>query len=268
MAKSNITVHMMVKNEDQWVRYSLLSILPYVDTVLVTDTGSADHTIDAIQSINSPKIKLTLTHAATSVDVTRIREDQINNTKTDWFWVVDGDEVYPEGTVREVVEAITSGRYEGVTVRRYDLLGDIYHRQRESVGTYNMWGTSGHLVLRALNLSKLNGLHLRGDYPNEGYYDKKGIAIIDHDPGLHYITKSYLYHAMYLKRSSLGGNLPMFNRSKNKIELGIPLESNLPTVFNSKPLPWEKDPKKSRSLTYLALASLITPIKYLKRKIT
>ena len=267
MAKSKITVHMMVKNEDQWVRYSLLSILPYVDLVLVTDTGSTDHTIEAIKSIDSPKIKLTISRAATSMDVTRIREDQINNTKSDWFWVVDGDEIYPEKTAREVVAAINTNKFEGITVRRYDLLGDIYHRQNESVGTYKMWGTSGHLVLRSLNKSKLNGLHLRGGYPNEGYYDSSGIAIIDHDPALHYITDNYLYHAMYLKRSSLGGNLDMFNRSKNKIELGIPLDSNPPNVFDSAPLPWEKDPKKSRSLTYLILASLITPIKYLKRKI-
>lgn len=267
MAKSKITVHMMVKNEDQWVRYSLLSILPYVDSILITDTGSTDHTIESIKSIDSPKIKLTTSRASTSMDVTSIREDQIKNTKTDWFWVVDGDEVYPEKTAGEVVAAINSNKFEGITVRRYDLLGDIYHRQNESVGTYKMWGTSGHLVLRALNKSKINGLHLRGGYPNEGYYDSSGIALIDHDPALHYITDNYLYHAMYLKRSSLGGNLNMFNRSKNKIELGIPLDQSPPSVFNSEPLPWENDPKKNRSLSYLVLASLITPIKYLKRKI-
>ncbi|TXH07226.1 MAG: glycosyltransferase [Candidatus Moraniibacteriota bacterium] len=266
MAKTNITVHMMVKNEDQWVRYSLLSILPYVDRILVTDTGSSDHTLDAIKSLASPKIKLTLTTVSSPGDVTRIRETQIKDTTTDWFWVVDGDEIYPDDTAKEVVKAINSGLYEGVTVRRYDLLGDIYHRQKESVGAYNMWGETGHLVLRALNQNKLKGLHMRGDYPNEGYYDAAGSAIISHDPRLHYVTSNYLYHAMYLKRSSLGGNLPMFNRSKFKIELGIPVPTNPPIVFNEPPLSWEGNPKKPRSTTYFAFASLITPIKNLKRK--
>ena len=267
MAKSNITVHMMVKNEDQWIRCSLLSILPYVDTVLVTDTGSSDHTVEAIKSINSPKIKLTQTRVDSAPDVTSIREDQLKNTKTAWFWVVDGDEVYPEETAKEVVSSINTGKYEGITVRRYDLLGDIYHRQKESVGSYSMWGQTGHLVLRALNLKKLKGLHLRGDYPNEGYYDKVGIAIIDHDPALHYITKNYLYHAMYLKRSSLGGNIPMFNRSKYKIELGIPIYSVPPVIFDTPKMSWENDSKSHRSLLYTLLATLITPIKNIKRKI-
>jgi len=265
--KTNITVHMMVKNEDQWVRYSLLSVLPYVDRVLVTDTGSSDHTLEAIKSIASPKIKLTETRVNTPEGVTRIREEQLKNTKTDWFWVVDGDEVYPEETASEVVAAMNNPQYEGITVRRYDLLGDIYHRQKESVGSYNMWGTSGHLVLRALNLSKLSSLTLRGDYPNEGYYDKNGTAIINHDPALHYITTNYLYHTMYLKRSSLGGNLPMFNRSKYKIELGIAINSKPPSVFQTPHLSWEQNPKQHRSANYTFLASLITPIKNLKRKI-
>ena len=266
MVKSKITVHMMVKNEDQWVRYSLLSVLPYVDTILVNDTGSTDHTVEAIKSISSPKIKLTEYVVNTPSEVTRVREEQLRDTKTDWFWVVDGDEIYPEVTAQEVITTINGNNFEGITVRRYDLLGDIYHRQNESVGTYKMWGTSGHLVLRALNKNRIKGLHLSGSYPNEGYYDKNGIAIIDHDPTMHYITKNYLYHAMYLKRSSMGGNLNMFNRSKNKIELGIPLHSNPPTVFDIEPLSWERDPKQHRSPAYLTLASLITPIKQLKRK--
>ncbi len=267
MAKSNITVHMMVKNEDQWVRYSLLSILPYVDTILVTDTGSTDHTIEAIKSISSPKIKLHQTVVTTPADVTRIREEQIGMTESDWFWVVDGDEIYPEDTAKEVVSAISSGRYEGVTVRRYDLLGDIYHRQRESVGSYRMWGTTGHLVLRALNKNRIKGLHLMGDYPNEGYYDSEGVAIVNHDPKLHYITTSYLYHAMYLKRSSSGGNLPMFNRSKYKVEQGIPITAHPPAAFDTKALSWESDPKKSRSPIYNLVASVVTPIKNIKRKL-
>jgi len=38
--KDAITAHMIVKNEEQWVWYALQSILPYVDKVIVYDTGS------------------------------------------------------------------------------------------------------------------------------------------------------------------------------------------------------------------------------------
>lgn len=267
MPNPPITAHMMVKNEDQWVRYSLLSILPYVDTVLVTDTGSTDHTLEAIKSIASPKIILTETRVNTPEGVTRIREDQLKNTKTDWFWVVDGDEVYPEETAREVVRA-TQGVFEGIVVRRFDLLGDIYHRQLESVGQYQLFGHRGHLVTRLINQSRIKGLHYRGTYPNEGFLDGDNCSTRERNPKYWYITHNYLYHAMYLKRSSIGSNLAMFNRHKYKIESGISIGStNIPAVFRDyPPLSWESHPLKKRSLAYESLATLITPLKNFKRK--
>lgn len=266
---SGITGHMIVKNEDQWVWFAVKSILPYVDTMLITDTGSTDNTIKMIKSIKSGKIIFKEVIVNSSSDVTRVREQQLEDTRTDWFWAIDGDEIYSDDTAREVVKAIKSGEYEGVTVRRYDLLGDIYHRQLETIGEYKMFGTQGHIVLRALNISRLPGLHLQGDYPLEGYYDGENIAIVDHDKSLHYITSNYLYHAMYLKRSSSGSNLPMFNRSKYKIESGIEIGRGgvLPPVFYPPRPIFVPDPLVRRGLGYELLASVITPIKNIKRKL-
>lgn len=265
--KIGLTAHMIVKNEDQWVRYSLLSILPYVDTVLVTDTGSTDHTIEAISSLKSPKVKLTIAHATSAIEVTQLRQAQLNRTKTDWFWIVDGDEIYPEKTAKEVVRAVNGGRYEGIVVRRYDLLGDIYHRQVESVGAYQLFGHRGHLVTRLLNKAKINGLHYRGSYPNEGFYDASGHSTRDRNPKNWYITHDYLFHAMYLRRSSLGSTLAMLNRNKYKVETGITLKTSLPAVFQDySPLAWEPDPLAKRSLAYELTANMLTPLKQLKRK--
>lgn len=263
----SITAHMVVKNEDQWIYFAIQSILPYVDQFLITDTGSTDKTVEIIRLFSSPKIVFKQVHAQTSRDITQLRFEQIKQTQTSWLWVVDGDEVYPHKTASEVVSAIQTDKYEGVTVRRYDLLGDVYHRQIESVGEYQMFGQRGHLVLRALNLDKLPGLHLSGDYPLEGYYDQHNVAILSHDPQLHYITTNYLYHAMYLRRSSLGGNLPMFNRAKFKVETGVSIEDQLPEVFKEVRPSQIPDPLSKRSLGYELLASFITPIKKLKRKL-
>jgi hypothetical protein len=72
---------------------------------------------------------------------------------------------------------------------------------------------------------------------------------------------------MYLKRSSLGGNLPMFNRGKYKIESGIKINDALPEIFNLKYPTEVPNPLQKRGLGYEILAKLITPIKKLKRKI-
>ncbi len=262
-----ITANMVVKNEDIWIWFALNSILPYVDQVLVTDTGSSDQTVKIIQSIRSPKIVFTETPANSASQVTDIRQAQLEQTKTPWAWIVDGDEIYPNSTAKECIDATRVDKYEGILVRRYDLLGDIYHRQIETVGEYNLFGQKGHLLVRLINKDKIPGLKYQGDYPNEGFFDQEGRSILDHQKDKWYTTTNYLYHTMYLKRSSLGTALPMFNRNKYKIEKGIMVEDQVPEVFYENYPDDLPNPLAKRGVLYEALASVVSPIKKLKRKL-
>lgn len=263
---SGITAHMIVRNEDRWIWFAIKSVLPYVKQILITDTGSTDNTVNIVRSIKSKKIVLDQITTNSADDITKARQNQITNTHTSWIWVVDGDEIYPRKTAKEVVDATKSSQYEGIVVRRYDLLGDIFHRQRETVGEYNLFGQKGHLVTRLINLSEVKGLHLKGTYPNEGYYDEEGISTRARNPKNWYITKNYFYHSMYLKRSSLGSNLrSVFNRSKYKIETGIKIPDSIPEVFNLSRSEIAPDPLRRRSLLYELIARFITTIKNIKR---
>lgn len=266
MKSTGITAHMIVKNEDQWVWYAINSVLPYVDTFLITDTGSTDHTLDLIRRVRSPKIKLTQTQIQVPADMTRARNDQIVATSTEWIWLVDGDEIYSHSAASEIVTAVQADQYKCIAVRRNDLLGDVYHRQMESVGSYALFGERGHLVTRLFNLKSFRNLKVMSDYPNEEYV-YAGSRSTSHLPLTDvYITQSYLYHAMYLQRSSLGSNLTnMFNRSKYKIELGIAPVGTTPEVFTNPHPNQLMRPLAKRGLVYELLANVITPIKALKR---
>jgi len=267
MTKTNITAHMIVKNEDQWVYFAINSVLPYVDHFLITDTGSTDNTLKIIRSIKSPKIKLTQTEAGTQKLVTALRQDQLNKTTTSWVWIVDADEIYPQKTAQECLDFTKQGEVEGVVVRRYDLLGDVYHKQIESVGEYRLFGYAGHLLVRLINRDFLKGLHYEGNYPNEGFYTGEGQSILGRDKSQWRFTTHHLYHAMYLKRSSLGGNLNMFNRNKYKLETGITIKDSLPEIFYL-PLPSIiPNPFTKRGIIYEILASIISPLKRIKRKV-
>lgn len=258
---------MVVKNEDQWVYFAIRSVLPYVEQFLITDTGSTDATIKIINSIKSPKIKFSQTLATKPDEITAVRQHQLDITKTPWIWIVDADEIYPHQLAQECLNYTKHDSLEGIVVRRYDLLGDIYHRQLESVGQYQLFGYSGHLLVRLVNQQNIKGLHYQGDYPNEGFFAGDGQSILGRDKSSWRFTTHSLYHAMYLQRSSLGSNLPMFNRSKYKIETGLKLDSQYPAVFGLKRPPHIPDPLAPRSLSYELLASIITPIKNLKRRL-
>jgi glycosyltransferase involved in cell wall biosynthesis len=267
MSKARISGNMIVKNEDQWVWYAITSILPYVDELLVTDTGSTDATLQIIRSIKSPKLKLKSKHIDTAQGITDERNEQLQNSKYDWVWIIDGDEVYPHRTAEECVKAASAAQYEGVIVRRYDLLGDIYHRQREDVGSYHLFGQTGHLVTRLVNKGRIKGLHYEGIYPLEGWFDGEGHSTHTRNVRVWYVTSHYLYHAMYLKRSSLGGNLAMFNRSKYKIEKGLLIPDAYPEVFEINHPRVVPAQLQMRTLSYELMAALITPLKELKRRL-
>lgn len=264
---NNVTAHMVVKNEDQWVWFAIQSILPYVDKILITDTGSSDKTLECIRSIKSNKIILNVVPCQSPKEVTAVRQSQIQATTTDWLWIVDGDEIYSNECAAEVVKNICSNKFSVGVIRRFDLLGDIYHRQKESIGEYSMFGQKGHLLVRLINQKLLPGLLVKGDYPLEGYRWRDG-SIENLDPTKVFITQSYLYHTMYLKRSSNGSILPtMINRSKYKIEKGIRVTASYPQVFDLPRPAFIPNPKFKRGLLYELGAQIITPLKELKRSL-
>lgn len=263
---TSITAHMVVKNEDCWVWYAIQAVLPYVDTFLITDTGSTDHTVALIKSINSSKINFKQVQANTKDDITKVRNQQIADTHTEWIWIVDGDELYPDSLCKEIISSLDQAQ-KGIVVRRFDLLGDIFHYQSEEVGTYEMYGQKGHFSLRLLHLSQIKGLCYQGDYPYEGFYDSKGVSILDYAKKYFAFTKGKYFHAGYLQRSMLGANLKdMFNRNKYKIEKGFVVAESPPVVLQKRH-PLNIDPFKKRSRAYEYMAAFVTPIKKVKRRL-
>lgn len=265
----NITACMVVKNEDRFVWYAVSSVLPFIDKFIIFDTGSSDKTVEIIKSIKSPKIIFRQKHKTSPKLLTKYRKVQLNMVKNGWIWLVDGDEIYPQNTAEKVMTTVQNQpALIGIIIHRYDLLGDVYHYQDESVGSYNQFGKIGHYVLRLINKNNLPRLQVLGDYPDE-YFAVNGKSIKDKGKEYFAFVESKIFHAMYLKRSSRGHNLKrVINRNKFKIETGLELDpKDLPEVFKASRPDLVPDILEKRSLYYELTAKLITPVKKLKRKI-
>lgn len=259
---------MVVKNEDRFVWYAITSVLPYVRQFIIFDTGSTDNTVSIIRSFSDKKIIFQEKGGVNAHELVQLRQKQIEMTKTDWIWIVDGDEVYPQKTVKKVLNKLSKEKsLYGIIVHRYDLLGDIYHYQDETVGSYNQFGKIGHYVLRLINRGVIDRLQVLGEYPNEYFADKEGRSIKTHGKDKFVFVEERIFHAMYLLRSSSGGNLAkMLNRRKWRIELGKKIdERELPEVFFQKRPGIVPAVTQKMSLEYELLANLITPIKRIKR---
>ena len=124
-----LTIHTIVKNEERWIKSSLLSIIESATEILVYDTGSTDKTIKLIQSINSPKIKFKQFNAINRKGLVVLRNQQIKETKSDWFLILDGDEIWPEANLIQLIKAMQKARPSTLALvnRTRNCIGDLNH---------------------------------------------------------------------------------------------------------------------------------------------
>ncbi|MBI4004245.1 MAG: glycosyltransferase [Candidatus Omnitrophica bacterium] len=101
---TGITVHCRIKNEERFIRAAIRSVLPLAERVLVYDTGSTDATLHEVASINSEKIEIVQKKFSTPQELCEFRNEMIERTTTEWYMVVDGDEIYPTHAVRRIAE--------------------------------------------------------------------------------------------------------------------------------------------------------------------
>jgi hypothetical protein len=262
-----LTVHTVVKNEDIWIWFALQSILPFVEKVLVFDTGSSDRTIEVIKSIKSDKIILEEKGEVDKNGLVKLRQEQLDRTETDWFLILDGDEIWPKDQLTMLLQIAEKSPKQTVAIfnKVRNCIGDIYHYLPDSSGRYQIANIKGNLNIRLIK--KTPQLKIIGEYPLEAYTNENG-PLQNQDGNLTFADCWYL-HMSFLKRSStaMGKVSGSFGRAKYW-QKGLLIDNEqLPSVFNESYPDIVADPKKRRGLIYESLAQLVEPMLSLKNAI-
>lgn len=262
-----ITAHTIVKNEDQWIWYALNSVLPYVEQILVFDTGSTDKTVEIIRSINSPKIifeQKTLTDVRALVSY---RQKQIDNTKTDWFFILDGDEIWPQKQLKKLLEQMDQSPHNTIAFfnKVKNCIGDVYHYLPEEVGKYEICGVRGNLNIRLIK--KTPSIKVKGSYPLEYYQNESG-PIQQQCQKINFADVWYL-HTTYLNRSSVDKNKVSGSFGRSRFwEKGLKMPpSEIPEIFYQDHPNFVASPFKIRGLVYETISTLFSPLINFKRKL-
>ena len=260
----------LVKNEARWLWYSVSSVVNHVEKLLLWDTGSTDGSIEIEKELEkkySGKIILKQRNQNTADDFTNVRQEMLDETKSDWFIVLDGDEIWWEGSIRALVSEIHKGdgNAESIVVPTVNLVGDIFHYQEKTAGKYKFGDRVGHYNLRAVNRN-IPGLHSQGVHGVWGWADEDGKMIQDRKT-FKFIDAPYL-HATNLRRSL--ADTGVIKRSKKyRFELGEAFAKDFyyPEVFfrdrpKNIPSPWGV---MSKSFKFRALFE--TPLRKIKRRV-
>lgn len=244
---SSVTVHCIVKNEENFVGFAIASVIEAVDQVLVYDTGSTDQTVAIVTNLVKQypdKIMFEQKGLCDKRQHTALRQEMIDRTTTDWFMIVDGDEIWTKQGLSEMKSCIEKdSNTTCLVVPFYLCVGDIFHTYYKR-GEFAILGRKDFFSPRVIK--KINGVHWQGDYNQDALVLENGRSVIA-ESTTQFIQSRY-WHVSHLKRSSQdqadfssGGS----RRSKQRLTyfwIGRKITESVPEVFTA-------DFKKENSLS-------------------
>lgn len=252
----------IVNNEENFIWFSLMSVLDFVDKILVWDTGSDDKTVEAVKTINSKKIEFKEVGKVDDVEFTKMRQSMLEQSKADWILILDGDEIWWQASIKKLIREVNKRKdIEGIVVPMVVPVGDIFHLQDEKAGKYQLLGRIGHLSLKAFS-KKIPGLHVDWPYGKEGFFDQDK-RLIQQRKNIIYLDAPFL-HVTHLRRSK-----KKRTHDKYKLEIGRPLgkDFEFPEVFYQNYPPIIESPWIKLTGIKRLKAEVLTPLRKIKRKI-
>lgn len=269
MKPVKITVHTLVKNEQRWIWFALMSVIDYVDEILVWDTGSTDKTAAIVRSIDNRKIKFKQLNNVDAQGHSDSRQKMLDETVADWIFILDGDEVWWQDSIKTLTSVMrNSSNIAAIISPFYNAVGDVFHYQDPKLNLYKIKQYQGAYNIRAINRKQpdltLNNPHGRQEYRTKDM----ALQNLPNDKLL-FVDAPYL-HLTHLPRSmSHADEQATLKRAfKFRYELGLKFTLPYPEVFYW-PLPASvPNPFFKRSLNYTLIAIFLTPLRFVKNKLT
>lgn len=261
-----IWANTIICNEENFIWFAIMSVVDFVDRVLVYDTGSTDKTVEIIRKIREikgDKVDFKEVGSIDKFEFPKVRQKMLDYSDCDWILILDGDEIWWEKSIKRLVGEINNrgNKIDGIVVPMVVPVGDIYHFQEEVAGKYELLDRRGHLSLRAIN-KNISGLHVDWPYGKETYLDGDNRPVQERK-GIIFLNTPFL-HVTHLKRSSVKRK-----QDKFKYELGNKISSDykFPEVFYEYYPKIISSPWSRISGHRLLKAKVLTPVRKLKRRL-
>ncbi|MDV4150387.1 glycosyltransferase [Clostridium sp. AL.422] len=216
--ESKITAHMIVRNEDKWIWFSIMSIINYVDKIIIFDTGSEDKTVEIIKNFLINEIYKNKIHFEEKGEVSKgnfykLRQEQIDMTETKYFMVVDGDEIWFEESMKELLQLTRTEEFDLIATKFINVAGDIYHYRDFNRETYKIKEVCGSITIRVYSM-QIKGIKCAGEYGVEGYYDYLNIPVQEGSWSIGVMKNQYLHTSLIKRSSTVTGDLKIGYRRK------------------------------------------------------
>ncbi len=116
--RPTISCCMMVKNEEKRLPTALASVRPWMDEIIVVDTGSTDRTVEIAQEYGAK-----IYHHPWEYNFSVHRNQSISYASGDWLFIFDADEELDQETAPQLYDAVRAPA--GINTFLVELYNDI-----------------------------------------------------------------------------------------------------------------------------------------------
>lgn len=232
---TTLTAHCLVKNEENFIEYSVKSVINFVDKIIIFDTGSVDATVKIIERLKAlypDKVVFEEKGECSKERHTQLRQEMIEKTTSRWFMILDGDEVWTERAMNEALMTINKGpdNIECLIAPFYLCVGDVFHYSLR--GNFEIMGRLGHFTPRFYKNNR--GINWRGNYGLDSVFNEVGKPFFNQNNSLFLVNK--FWHLTHLKRSNFNEDYSSGGKRENKVIesylfIGKKNVESLPEVF-------------------------------------
>ncbi|WP_078412215.1 glycosyltransferase family 2 protein [Priestia abyssalis] len=124
-SKSKVSAMYIVRNEEEFLPYSIRSIYDAVDEIIVVDNASTDRTVEIAQSFDKTK----LIYCEERGDFAKLRNLALEAATGEWLLKIDADEVFYPDLITAMPKLISNKKIDVYTCWFYHLMGDFWHMQ-------------------------------------------------------------------------------------------------------------------------------------------
>lgn len=229
-----LTAHTIVKNEENFVEYAVRSVIDHVDKIMIYDTGSTDVTIEILENLKKEFPEKIIFEEKGECDKkrhTELRQEMLERTETDWFVILDGDEVWTNRGIKEALKVINENKnIECLIAPFYLCVGDVSHKHYKK-GNFEIFGKRGFFSPRFI---KRGGVRWSGDYGRDTVLNNNNEPFFKESNSV-FLENKY-WHLTHLERSRMGDVYSSGGKRNDKVVptyfiVGRKIKESLPEVF-------------------------------------
>jgi len=153
---AGISLCMIAKDEERYIRDCLASVQDLVDEIILVDTGSQDNTIAIAKEFGAQVFEISW-----SDDFSAARNESLKHATREWVLCLDADEVLAKEDCLRVKELVAKGEHFGYLMDQRNYTDNHKYSGWQPNDNYNECTSTGFFISAIVRLFKREGAVFR-----------------------------------------------------------------------------------------------------------